>query len=301
MRSVIVIFLDGVGLGKADEASNPFFFREFDFARKLFGELPSLENPFLRNGDGVCVFPSDATLETEGLPQSGTGQTSILCGVNAAKITGGHFGPFPHSSLNETIKKKNVYSELRRKGFSGTFANAYPPKFFEYLKKGRSRMAATTKAALGAGLKLRDIKDLRDGVALSHEIDNWRWKNKLGLPVGTVSPKNAALNLLRLSENYDFVFFEYFFTDRWGHGRNLDFYAHGIETLNEFLTEVIANLKSGSALLVCSDHGNFEDLSVKTHTRNPAFTLAAGEQSEMFAREIKTLADIQRAVIKFLL
>ncbi len=48
-------------------------------------------------------------LGVEGLPQSGTGQTSIFCGVNASKIVGKHFGPYPYSTLIPIIKEKNIF------------------------------------------------------------------------------------------------------------------------------------------------------------------------------------------------
>ncbi len=300
MNSVILIFLDGVGIGEDNAEANPFFRDEFDFTRRLFGEIPARKNPRLENEDGMFVFPADANLETEGLPQSGTGQTAILCGVNASRIAGKHFGPFPHSSLLPVLENENIYSELAQKGFSSTFANAYPPKFFEYLERGHTRLAATTKAAMYAGLQLNGIAQLQKEEALSHEIDNSRWKEKLGLFVEIISPEKAASNLLRLSERFDFVFYEYFFTDHWGHGRNLDFYNRGIKTLNSFLLETITNLNAGQTLLICSDHGNFEDLSVKSHTRNPVFMLAAGEFAKKFSDEITSITEIKNSVIDVL-
>ncbi len=300
MKSVILIFLDGVGIGKADETVNPFFREEFNFTLKLFDSVPHLKNQFLRNDDGIYVFPADATFNAPGLPQSGTGQTAILCGIDAVKIVGKHFGPFPHSSLNEVLKEKNIYNELRKLGFSSVFANAYPPKFFDYLRKGHTRVAATTKAARFGNIALNTIENLNRGGALSHEIDNSRWIEKLRLPVKKITPETAAENLLSLAEKFNFVFYEFFYTDHWGHGRNLDFYSRGIKTLNQFLLRLIKNLNAGQTLIICSDHGNFEDLSVKTHTKNPAFMLSAGENANIASKKIKTIADIKSAVIEIL-
>ena len=301
MKSVILIFLDGVGIGKANETENPFFREEFNFTRKLFGSVPHLKNRFLKNDDGVCVFPADATFNAPGLPQSGTGQTAILCGIDAVKIAGKHFGPFPHSSLNEVLKEKNIYTELRKLGLSSIFANAYPPKFFDYLNKGHARVAATTKAAQFGNIALNTIENLNRGDGLSHEIDNSRWIEKLRLPVKKITAETAANNLLSLATKFNFVFYEYFYTDHWGHGRNLDFYSHGIKVLNQFLLHLIKNLKAGQTLIICSDHGNFEDLSVKTHTRNPVFMLSAGENSDIVSNKIKTIADIKSTAIEILL
>ena len=47
-------------------------------------------------------------------------------------------------------------------------------------------------------------------------------------------------------------------------------------------------------LLICSDHGNLEDISVKMHTRNPALTIAAGKYGEYLYHSIKDLSDIKK-------
>ena len=300
MRSVILIFLDGVGIGKR-EKSNPFFNGDFYFAEKLFGISPSLETPYLKNNDGMFVFPSDATLGIGGLPQSGTGQTAIFCGENASEIVGKHFGPFPHSKLLPVLEEKNIYNELKQLGLTFTFANAYPPRFFKYLAKGHTRTAATTKAALFAGLKLNGIDELKKGMALSHEIDNSRLKNKLNLPVEVISPEESAENLIKLGEKLNFVFYEYFLTDHWGHGREKNFYKYGIQVLNKFLLSTIRKLTENQTLIICSDHGNFEDLNTKSHTINPSFTFVAGKDAKQFANEVKSISDIKEAVKNLLI
>ena len=105
MSPVLMIFVDGVGIGNEDYQFNPFFKYQFKFLKNIFGEIPSLTNQFLQNGS-YYLFPTDARLGVEGLPQSGTGQTSIFCGVNAPKIVGKHFGPYPYSTLIPIINRK---------------------------------------------------------------------------------------------------------------------------------------------------------------------------------------------------
>ena len=55
-----------------------------------------------------------------------------------------------------------------------------------------------------------------------------------------------------------------------------------------------------SVVIVTSDHGNIEDLSVKTHTRNRVMTLLWGRGSESVKDEIRTLEDIAPAVVRLL-
>ena len=54
--------------------------------------------------------------------------------------------------------------------------------------------------------------------------------------------------------------------------------------LDRFLFTILSELnKEVITLVICSDHGNFEDLSVKTHTMNPALTLTAGKNALQLA------------------
>lgn len=49
----------------------------------------------------------------DGLPQSGTGQVSIFAGINAPKIVGYHFGPFPHSKTVAALKEKTYLKNFK--------------------------------------------------------------------------------------------------------------------------------------------------------------------------------------------
>jgi 2,3-bisphosphoglycerate-independent phosphoglycerate mutase len=52
-------------------------------------------------------------------------------------------------------------------------------------------------------------------------------------------------------------------------------------------------------LLMISDHGNIEDLSVKTHTMNPVPLIVVGKQHPHFSSRIKNLTHITPAVISY--
>jgi phosphopentomutase len=55
---------------------------------------------------------------------------------------------------------------------------------------------------------------------------------------------------------------------------------------------------SESLLVLTSDHGNIEDLSTKTHTRNPVPCLAVGKKRKEFLDGIKNLTHITPAILK---
>jgi bisphosphoglycerate-independent phosphoglycerate mutase (AlkP superfamily) len=66
------------------------------------------------------------------------------------------------------------------------------------------------------------------------------------------------------------------------------------------LFTILSELNSDDiTLVICSDHGNFEDLSVKTHTMNSALTITAGKNAQKLAETIKDLTDIKPSIIKY--
>ncbi|HET7322574.1 MAG TPA: hypothetical protein VFI96_08785, partial [Longimicrobiaceae bacterium] len=114
---LLLLFLDGVGLGEDDPGVNPF-------AR---AELPTLGA--LLGGDEGMMIAADARLGVPGLPQSGTGQTALLTGVNAAERMGRHFGPWVPTALREMLAAQNLLSRAAAAGRRVAFANAYPEGF----------------------------------------------------------------------------------------------------------------------------------------------------------------------------
>lgn len=297
MKSTLVIFLDGVGIGENSPANNPFFQKSFKFFNEIFGSTPSLDNQFL-NSTNKYLFPIDACMNIEGLPQSGTGQTSIYCGINAAEIIGRHFGPYAHSALKPQIKEKNIFQGFLNKGLKVLFANAFPQVFFEYINSGKTRINVTSVMAMDSKIKFNDVDDLANGRALSAEITNNRWVEKLKYDIPVISPELAAERLLKLSSENNFTLFEYFHSDHLGHGRLAPEKVLLLDDLDRFLYYILSNISDEITLLICSDHGNLEDVSIKAHTLNPSLGISAGKDSDVLQKRIKSLYDIKPAIME---
>jgi 2,3-bisphosphoglycerate-independent phosphoglycerate mutase len=294
-----MIFIDGVGIGEKNYETNPFFKYGFKIFDELFKDTPHSQNLFLEK-DEMYVFPTDARLGVEGLPQSGTGQVSIFCGMNAPKFVGKHFGPFPYSTTIPIIEEKNIFKTFKELGKSAYFANAYPKVFFDYLRSGKIRLSTTSLSCRLTGIKLNSVTELRQSKALTAEITNERWNRKLKYQLKIIRPETAARRLLRIAGKNDFTLYEFFHTDHLGHGRITDEFETIYENLNRFLFTILKELnKKDMTLIICSDHGNFEDLSVKTHTMNPALTITAGYKAKQLAGSIKDLTDIKPSIIKY--
>ena len=101
-RSVIFVFFDGIGLGPAGD-ENPFSSSDMPALRQLLG-APLTDGLVIdgrRNGVPVFFRGIDATLGVPGLPQSGSGQTALFTGVNAARVAGTHVFAFPTERLRD--------------------------------------------------------------------------------------------------------------------------------------------------------------------------------------------------------
>ena len=92
---VLLIFVDGIGIGTRGE-HNPLEGLDSEFFSIFHGEESRI--PF----DGVMA-ETDARLGVEGLPQSATGQTAILTGVNAAQLIGRHLHGYPSPRLKQAL------------------------------------------------------------------------------------------------------------------------------------------------------------------------------------------------------
>jgi hypothetical protein len=293
-----MVFLDGVGIGKKDFNFNPFFKYGFETFEKIFGTIPSLETPAIKK-ENLFLFPADATLGVSGLPQSGTGQVALFCGFNAPKFAGKHYGPHPFSTTVPVLLKKNILLHFKKNGGS-YFANAYPKVFFDYVNSGRSRLSTTTLICKRLGIRFNTANDVRDGTALTAELTNERWNKKLGYKLPVIKPKTAARRLLRIATKNKFTLYEYYHTDHLGHWRLADEFDKFYSELDQFLFTLLDEMDNKkTTLIICSDHGNFEDLSVKAHTLNPSLTIAAGKNSEAIFKSVKSIIDIKPAIIKY--
>ncbi|HCV43058.1 MAG TPA: hypothetical protein DGH68_06205, partial [Bacteroidetes bacterium] len=180
-----------------------------------------------------------------------------------------------------------IFKQLLGAGARPCFANAFPQRFFDYMNRHRTRMTVTTLSCTMSGVPLLNAQDLREGNGISADITSAGWR-ELGYPdVPMIEPAEAGRRLVELTSKHDFVLFEYWKTDHAGHSAS---FAEAVEVLERFdgmLAAIIETLDTRSTmLLVTSDHGNVEDMSVKTHTRNPVPAILFGRGHDSFAERL---------------
>jgi hypothetical protein len=289
--SVLLFFIDGLGIGTRGP-HNPLDNLPNAAPLAVFQNEPP--ERFL---DGIVV-PTDPRLGVEGRPQSASGQTTILTGVNAPAAIGYHKQGFPNKALLEIIGARSIFRQLKNAGVQPiTFANAYTSRFFDERPRW---VSATTAAVEAAGLKFRTVEDVRNGAAVFMDYTN-RLLIERGEDVVERSEQEAATVLARIVAENRFTLYEYFITDKVGHAQDMALAKIILTSLALFIRELLSRVDLGrTTVILTSDHGNIEDLSLRNHTLHTVPTIIWGAQRAPLAARIQTLADITPAIVALL-
>lgn len=297
-RRVLLIFVDGVGIGDDDPGRNPFLRARIPVLRELGGgTLPTRRMPRVSTGR-ADYLPLDATLGTPGIPQSGTGQAALLTGEDAPRLFGRHFGPWTPVGLRPLVEERSLLRRARDGGRTVVFANAYPPGWPG--AGGSRRVAAPPLAARGAGVLDRHEEALRGGRAVASGIVNDGWRRRLGADrIPAVTPRTAGRTLARIAGAADLTLFAHYDTDLAGHRGGMDGCVRALERVDAMLEGVLEDLPGGCVVVLASDHGNLEDVTAQ-HTRNPAMGLVVGTGRQGLARRLRRLTDVTPAILEHL-
>src|SRR5262245_30248317 len=114
---VLLLFIDGLGIGKNDPATNPVA-----RYRSRFRPVWSAESSTRLRYDGKWT-PTAGERCVPGLPQSATGQAALFTGRNAAQELGRHMSGFPTPTLRKIIDESSIFKTVRALGKKGVFAN----------------------------------------------------------------------------------------------------------------------------------------------------------------------------------
>lgn len=280
---ILVVFLDGVGIGTIDPDYNPFA----HIKANAFGARDAR------------IVPLDAKLGVPGLPQSGTGQTALFTGINAAEAFGRHFGPWVPTSLRQRLADENILTRAVSAGRKVAFANAYPEEILQMPNDRRLR-AGPPIAALGAGVFTRHTDALQIGDALASEITNEGWRvhlQRTNLPV--ITPAQAGANLARIAGEHELTLFAHYSTDYVGHRGEMEEAARALQTVDDFLVGLKESLPKDVLVMVTSDHGNIEDVRTG-HTLNPALGMFFGYEYNKAADGLKSLVDVAPRIYELL-
>lgn len=306
--AVALLFIDGVGVGRRDPEVNPLARRDYLLSRFAGSDG---EAPLPHGGLYIAVDP---TFGVPGRPQSASNQTAILTGLAAPSLTGEHVLGFPNRALRSLLAEHSIVRRLVEAGRTVTFANTYPAGYLDALELARRpsaqadveiparalrriRASASTLAMAAGNVALRTLDDARGDQGLTHDITGRRSRLR-GFDTPLRSPQKAAAILLSLIESHDFVMFEHYLADEAGHAQDAALAEDALTTFDDFAREVVSR-RGEHHVLICSDHGNVEDLSTRGHTLNPVPVLYFGG-AEGLSERMKTVADVGTSILALL-
>jgi hypothetical protein len=282
---ILMLFLDGIGLGDDDPGINPFAIANMPTLTRLTNGKRWLRDTGCQESERALFIPTDPRLGVAGRPQSGTGQAAILTGLNVPRLIGEHYGPKPNLPTREIIANDNFFKQVKRAGKKAALLDAYPAGLHHDIARGKTLRSSIQQAAYESGQELFGMEELKAGQALTPEWTGESWHSYLKLydtPVYTA--REAGHRLVEISRNYDFAFHSHWMTDHVGHRGPLQ---RGVELL-ELFDGVMAGVTelwddNEGLVIITSDHGNMEYIGSRNHTENDIPTLVIGNAKTAFA------------------
>lgn len=302
MRRVLVVFLDGVGLGSDDPARNPFAAARMPEVRRMLGGARLLASSAPYHGPLATLLVVDAGLGVPGTPQSATGQAALVTGVNVPQALGEHYGPKPNPAVAEFVRRDNIFQQVQQRGGRAALLNAYPPRYFEGIESGRRLYSSIPLAAVAAGLPLMTAEDLAAGRALSADFTGLGWAAQSDFPPApTYAATQAGGRLAALAEGAELSWFDFWLSDLIGHRGSMEEAIGLLESLDAVLGGLVRAWEGRSDLVVITaDHGNLEDLGQRGHTLNPVPGLLIGppELRQEFSTGLHDLTGFLPAILR---
>jgi 2,3-bisphosphoglycerate-independent phosphoglycerate mutase len=299
---ILLLFLDGIGLGADDPAVNPFAAADTPTLTALAGGRKWLRDTPRTETARAVFIPTDPRLGVPGRPQSGTGQAAIMTGRNIPAEIGKHYGPWPDEATRTILSESSLYKRLVTAGKTGAYLAAYPPGYHAGIQSGKRLGTSLQNAAFAGGVSIPTDEDLRAGRAFSADFTGQGWRDVLGYsdtPVYT--PEQAGAQIAAASRRYDFAMLTTWITDEIGHKGPFE---RGVQYL-ELFDKVMAGLLNAwdddeGLIVITSDHGNLEDRSHRFHTENDVPTVVIGARRGEFAEGFTALIDITPKVLRLL-
>jgi hypothetical protein len=288
---ILMIFLDGIGLGDDDPTINPFATANTPILHKLSNNKRWLRSTRKQTSTRATFIPTDPRLGVPGRPQSATGQATILTGRNIPQIIGEHYGPRPNEAIRRLIPESNIFKSVVEGGKTALHAEAYPPRWHDGITSRKRLPSSYQQAAQSAGLPFMTEHDLRAGHALSGDWTGAGWATHLNIPdIPELSPYDAGVQLVNIARGYDFTFFSHWHTDIVGHRGPLEDGIALLETFDGVMRGVLDCWDDSEGLIIItSDHGNLEDVGDRHHTENDVPTVIIGEGKDEFAEGLTDL------------
>lgn len=290
---ILMIFLDGIGLGADDPTINPFAAASTPTLHQLANGQRWLASTGRQTSERALFIPTDAHMSVPGRPQSGSGQAAILTGRPIPQIIGEHYGPKPNKAIRDLLAEDNFFKQVVAHNKTAALLEAYPPRWHKATNSGKNLRASYQQAAYEAGLPIFGEQAIYAGDALAADWTGEGWRSQLGYSDTPVySRHEAGHKLVELSRRYDFAFSSHWMTDIVGHRGTLEEGVALLELFDGVMAGVLDAWDDAEGLvIITSDHGNMEEIGSRKHTENRVPTVVIGAQKDRFAENFNSLAD----------
>ena len=277
---MLFLFIDGVGL-RAPAADNPVNPEVCPVLCRLFSQHSK---------------KIDACLGVPGIPQSATGQGTMFTGVNCSAAMGKHCEGFPGPALRQLITENNLFLQLRKRGKSICFSDAYLVDSADEVAARRFK-SVTTVMALTVPETISTTDDLISDHAVTPDITRETIQERYpDIPV--ISPPRAAEHLFALARKHDFTLYEFFATDVSGHSMDYARACAVLRLYDQFLGALLRYTEAeGITVVMTADHGNIEAMAERSHTLNPVPFVAFGPREKFLRERVESLLDVTPAVL----
>ncbi|MEL7234037.1 MAG: hypothetical protein AAGK74_06055, partial [Chloroflexota bacterium] len=203
---ILLIFIDGIGLGDDNPEKNPFTVAQMPTLTGLTNGKRWVRGIGRQESDRALFLPLDPRMGVQGRPQSGTGHATIITGRNVPTETGTHYGPKPDADTRAIVDSGSFFTDVVAAGKTASLLTAYPPFLLHNIARGKSLPTSFQAAAMNAGQALYTIDDLRDGKALSADWTGRGWHRDLNYrDVPVMSLDEGGKHMVTLSRQFDFA------------------------------------------------------------------------------------------------
>ena len=299
---ILLLFLDGIGLGPDEPETNPFAVADMPFLTQLTNGQRWLDGIGRQQSDLMSFVPTDPRLGVEGRPQSGTSQAAILTGKNVPEMVGRHYGPKPDAQTRQLLDNENLFISVKATGKKASLLDGYPPSLLASIERGKTLPSSIQYAAIASGQSLFTVDDVREKRSITAEYTGQEWHSHLKLTdTPLYTPYEAGKLLVELSRQYDFSMHSHWITDYVGHRGPFQAAVELLERFDGVMQGIVDNWKPDEGLvIVTSDHGNMEVIGDRHHTENDVPTLIYGKEHAAFADGFSDLTHITPRILRFL-
>jgi hypothetical protein len=302
MKHILLIFLDGIGLGDDNPATNPFAVANTPLLHQLANGHRWLRSTGIQHSPRAAFVPTDPRMGIPGRPQSASGQAAILTGRPVPQLIGEHYGPRPNEAIRTILHEDNFYKQVIANGGTAALLEGYPPGWHEVVNRGKRLRASFQEAAHVAGVPIFTEREVYSGDAMTVDWTGEGWRTQLGYTDSPLyTPYDAGIKMVELARRYNFSFFPNWITDTIGHRGTVEDGVRMLELFEGVMRGALDVWNDDEGLIIItSDHGNMEDMSHGKHTENDVPTVIIGGGADAFAQQMNALADIAPAMGRYL-